>query len=76
MENIPIYLIISYLYVLTSPQPWLAVNLFRAFFAVRVSHSIAYAILAVHPMRMISYFIGLFITLYMAVQFVVLKWSH
>lgn len=44
IENIPIFLVSGFIYVLTNPDPFVAINLFRLYTFCRISHTIVYAI--------------------------------
>ena len=66
LENIPIFIIVAFLYTLTSPSTFIAVNLIRLFTLSRIIHSFVYAIYPTQPTRGIVFGIGLLITLYMS----------
>ncbi|CAG9802170.1 unnamed protein product [Chironomus riparius] len=68
LENIPIFIIVAFLYTLTSPTTFIAVNLIRLFTLSRIVHSFAYAIYPTQPTRGIVFGIGLLITLYMSLH--------
>ncbi|XP_072017336.1 microsomal glutathione S-transferase 1-like [Amphiura filiformis] len=68
MENIPPFLIIGLFYVLTSPSLFAATWHFRVFAISRFCHMIAYLIPLPQPTRALSFFVGAFTTLSMAVQ--------
>ncbi|KAJ8960696.1 hypothetical protein NQ314_006022 [Rhamnusium bicolor] len=69
LENIPLFFLISFIYVLTNPSVFLATNLFRAYTIARIVHTIVYAVVVIpQPARGFSFGVGLFITGYMAVQ--------
>ncbi|GJQ78331.1 hypothetical protein Trydic_g22164 [Trypoxylus dichotomus] len=69
LENIPIYFVASFGYMLTNPAPSLALMLFRAFTAARFIHTFVYAIVVIpQPARGLSWGVGYFITGFMAVQ--------
>lgn len=69
LENIPVFLVAAGLYVLTNPCPTLALNLFRAFTAARITHTLVYAVVVVpQPARALSWFIGYGITGYILAQ--------
>lgn len=68
LENIPAFWVAGLLYCLTNPEPALAINLFRAFTAARVLHTIVYAVVPIpQPARALSFFVGYGVTVYMAV---------
>ncbi|KAF4530680.1 hypothetical protein B566_EDAN004919 [Ephemera danica] len=67
LENIPAFLFIALLYILTDPSTFLAMNLIRAFAAARVLHTLVYAVKPMpQPSRALFYFVGLGVTSYMA----------
>ncbi|KAK4884475.1 hypothetical protein RN001_000746 [Aquatica leii] len=69
LENIPIFFLAGLGYVLTDPNPAIALNLFRMYTLARVAHTFVYAIYVVpQPARGISWGIGYAITGYMAVR--------
>lgn len=69
LENIPIFFIASFAYMLTDPDPQTALNLFRIYTAARCAHTFVYAIHVVpQPARGIAWAIGFGITGYMAVK--------
>ncbi|XP_077297803.1 microsomal glutathione S-transferase 1-like [Arctopsyche grandis] len=68
LENIPVFVIVCTVYLLTSPSLSLAANLIRIFALARIVHTLAYAIFASHKVRGMAWGIGYFITVYMAVM--------
>ena len=69
MENILPFFVIGFLYVLTDPVAFLAINLFRAVAIARVAHTLVYAVVVVpQPARAIAFFVALGATVYMSVQ--------
>ncbi|XP_073830087.1 microsomal glutathione S-transferase-like [Musca autumnalis] len=71
MENILPFFITGFLYVLTNPAAFLAINLFRAVAAARILHTIVYAVVVIpQPARALSFFVAFFATGYMALQVV------
>ncbi|KAI4469068.1 microsomal glutathione s-transferase 1 [Holotrichia oblita] len=69
LENIPIYFVASFGYMLTNPSVTVALNLFRAFTAARFMHTFVYAVCVIpQPARGLSWGIGYFITGFMAFQ--------
>ncbi|KAG5682645.1 hypothetical protein PVAND_011984 [Polypedilum vanderplanki] len=68
LENIPIFLIIAFLYVLTSPSQFIAVNLIRLFAISRLIHTFVYAIKPMQPARAITFFVGALVTFYMSIN--------
>ncbi|KAE8573641.1 microsomal glutathione S-transferase 1 [Halyomorpha halys] len=68
MENILIYFVASYCYLLTNPGTTLAIMLMRLFTIARVAHTFVYAVYVVpQPARAIAFFVGYFVTGYMAI---------
>ncbi|KAJ8924266.1 hypothetical protein NQ315_007058 [Exocentrus adspersus] len=69
LENIPIFLIVSLVYILTNPSYFLATMLIRIYALARIIHTFVYAVVVIpQPARGISWFVGFAITGYMAVQ--------
>ncbi|CAB3367988.1 Hypothetical predicted protein [Cloeon dipterum] len=67
LENIPSFLCISFLYLLTEPEPEVAKTLFWTYTGARVIHTLVYAVKPVpQPARALSFGVGLGITCYMA----------
>ncbi|XP_018563283.1 microsomal glutathione S-transferase 1 isoform X1 [Anoplophora glabripennis] len=72
LENIPIFFIVSLIYILTNPSYFLTTWLFRAFTLARISHTFVYAVVVIpQPARGLSWATGFFITGYMAIQNVI-----
>nr|CAI5867502.1 unnamed protein product [Callosobruchus analis] len=69
VENIPIFTVAAFVYLMTGPNPWLAKTLFLAFTVARFAHTLVYAVVVVpQPARALSFFAGFAITAYMAIQ--------
>lgn len=68
MENIPAFITVAFLYMLTSPQVFLATNLFRAAAIGRIVHTIVYAIFPTQPARAFAWFACYASTIYMGLQ--------
>lgn len=68
LENILPFIAVAFFYVLTSPQAFIAINLFRAAAIARIVHTLVYAIIPTQPARAISWFVCYGATGYMAVQ--------
>lgn len=66
LENILPLMIITLFYILTSPSPFIAINLIRIAAISRCIHTFAYAIISLQPARLISYLICAAITVYMS----------
>ncbi|XP_026283143.1 microsomal glutathione S-transferase 1-like [Frankliniella occidentalis] len=72
LENIPAFWVTGLLYCLTNPAPALAVNLFRAYTAARIMHTIVYAVVPLpQPSRIIVFVVGVTITTYMAISTII-----
>ncbi|XP_058062539.1 microsomal glutathione S-transferase 1-like [Anopheles bellator] len=68
MENILPFFAVGFLYMFTGPSVTVAVNLFRLVAAARVGHTICHALVPIGKVRGLCFGIGLFTTVYMAVQ--------
>ncbi|KAF2881626.1 hypothetical protein ILUMI_24569 [Ignelater luminosus] len=69
LENIPIFFLVAFAYLLTDPDPTTALNLFRVFTLARFIHTFVYAIVVVpQPARGLAWVTGFLITGYMAVK--------
>ncbi|NP_001156173.1 microsomal glutathione S-transferase 1-like [Acyrthosiphon pisum] len=69
LENIPLFIIVCFGYLLTIPNVYIAINLIRLFVASRIIHTIVYAVVVLpQPARGLSWFAGFATTVYMAVQ--------
>ncbi|KAI9590153.1 microsomal glutathione S-transferase 1 [Glossina fuscipes] len=67
MENILPFFIIGFLYVLTDPSKFLAINLFRIVAFGRLIHTLVYAVVCVpQPARALSFAVAHLSTAYMA----------
>ncbi|XP_078611354.1 microsomal glutathione S-transferase 1-like [Branchiostoma floridae x Branchiostoma japonicum] len=69
LENIPPFLVVAFLYVLTKPSSDVAVWHFRAFLACRLLHTACY-LGGLQPWRAIFFYSGFATTVSMAVQVV------
>ncbi|XP_066291822.1 microsomal glutathione S-transferase 1-like isoform X1 [Branchiostoma lanceolatum] len=67
LENIPAFLAVGLLYVLTGPSPGVALWHFRVFTAARCLHTVSY-LAAVQPWRALGFIAGILTTTSMAVQ--------
>lgn len=71
LENIPIFIIVCFGYLLTNPVVFIATNLIRLFVFGRIMHTIVYAVVVLpQPSRALAWFVGYGITIYMAIQVV------
>lgn len=70
LENIPLFLILGLLYVLTNPVPSTAILVFRIFCGARVLHTIAYFFALAGPLRGFPFLAGLFCNIFLAANIV------
>lgn len=69
LENILPFFAIGFLYLLTNPAPFLAINLFRLVAASRIIHTLVYAVVVVpQPARFLAFMGAMVPTAYMAVN--------
>lgn len=69
LENIPIFFVAAWLYLLTEPNAAFAAMLFRIYTIARFVHTLVYAVVVVpQPARGIAFFVGSCVTGYMAVS--------
>ncbi|KAL1398338.1 hypothetical protein pipiens_000217, partial [Culex pipiens pipiens] len=72
VENIPLFVAIGFLYLLTGPDVTLAVTLFRLVGIARIVHTLVYAVVVVRqPARMVAWFLAYIPTIYMTLATVV-----
>uniref|UniRef100_A0A240PKK9 Microsomal glutathione S-transferase 1 n=1 Tax=Anopheles atroparvus TaxID=41427 RepID=A0A240PKK9_ANOAO len=72
LENILPFFTMGLLYMLTNPEPFIAINLFRAVAASRILHTIVYAVVVLpQPARGLSWAVAYVATFYMAVKTIV-----
>lgn len=72
MENILPFFVVGFLYLLTNPAAYLAVNIYRAVAISRIIHTLVYAVIVLpQPARAISFFVPFLCTAYMAFQIVI-----
>lgn len=72
LENIPVFWAVGAAYLATGPEDAVAINLFRAYAAGRLLHTLVYAVKPLpQPARGIAFGVPLFITIYMGVKVVV-----
>ncbi|XP_029054827.1 microsomal glutathione S-transferase 1-like [Osmia bicornis bicornis] len=64
LENIPVWYIVTLLWLTTGPSIWLAGTLIRTFVIARIIHTISYTILQKQPHRALAFFVGIFVTVY------------
>lgn len=69
LENILPFFIAALFYVLTNPEPFIAINLFRTVAISRIIHTIVYAIIPIpQPARALAYHIAVWCTIYMIIK--------
>lgn len=68
LENIPIWYIVTALWLTTGPSTWLAGILIKAFVFARITHTVAYAVCPMQPHRALSFFVGYSVTGYQAIS--------
>uniref|UniRef100_A0A1Y9IW41 Microsomal glutathione S-transferase 1 n=1 Tax=Anopheles minimus TaxID=112268 RepID=A0A1Y9IW41_9DIPT len=69
LENILPFFTVGLLYMLTNPEPFIAINLFRAVAVARIVHTLVYAVVVIpQPARGLSWGIAYGATAYMAVK--------
>jgi len=69
LENITVFFIVSYVYLMTNPSITLATTLFRVYTIARIAHTLVYAVVVIpQPARALSWAVGYFITIFMAVK--------
>ncbi|XP_050073113.1 microsomal glutathione S-transferase 1-like isoform X2 [Anopheles maculipalpis] len=69
LENILPFFVIGFLYQLTNPVPFLAINLFRAVAVSRILHTLVYAVVVIpQPARFLAFVGGMVPTAYMTLQ--------
>ncbi|KZC04399.1 PREDICTED: microsomal glutathione S-transferase 1-like [Dufourea novaeangliae] len=68
LENIPIWYIVTLLWLTTGPSTWLAGILIKSFVIARIVHTLVYAVYPMQPYRALAFFVGLGITIYQAIS--------
>ncbi|XP_076642052.1 microsomal glutathione S-transferase 1 [Halictus rubicundus] len=68
LENIPLWFIVTSLWLTTNPPVWLAGVLIRTFVISRIVHTLSYAVVSKQPHRAISFAIGLVVTTFQAIS--------
>ncbi|XP_076676115.1 microsomal glutathione S-transferase 1 [Andrena cerasifolii] len=68
LENIPIWYIVTALWLTTGPSAWLAGILIKGFVFARITHTLVYAIYPMQPHRALGFFVGCSITAYQAIS--------
>ncbi|XP_058834924.1 microsomal glutathione S-transferase 1-like [Topomyia yanbarensis] len=69
LENILPYFVIAFFYILTNPEAWIAMNIFRAVAVARIMHTLVYAVVVIpQPARAISWFIPYAASIFMTIK--------
>jgi uncharacterized MAPEG superfamily protein len=68
LENIPAFLLLGFIYILTNPAPGVAIWHFRIYAFTRILHTIAYQVPLPQPSRFLAFMPGMIVNLSMAVQ--------
>jgi len=71
LENIPAFLAVGLLFVMTGPSPYLAGALMYGFVAARLLHTVAYTTKQSHEVRATLYTVGSAVVIFMAVYVLV-----
>ncbi|XP_076277172.1 microsomal glutathione S-transferase 1-like [Lasioglossum baleicum] len=66
LENIPPWFIVTFLWLTTNPSAQLAGILIRTFVISRIVHTFSYAVVSKQPHRLVSYAVGLTVTVFQA----------
>lgn len=68
LENIPAFIIVAFFFVLTKPNEFIAINLFRIAAIGRIFHTVAYVVLQKQPHRAIGWAVCYAATIFMALR--------
>ena len=68
LENIPIWYIVTALWLTTGPSAWLAGILIKVFVFARITHTLAYAVYPMQPHRALGFFVGYGVVVYQAIS--------
>ncbi|XP_076237484.1 microsomal glutathione S-transferase 1 [Calliopsis andreniformis] len=71
LENIPVWMVVTLLWLTTNPSVWLATNLIRCFALCRIAHTLVYAVCPMQPARALSFGLGTAVTVYEAVATII-----
>nr|XP_033323665.1 microsomal glutathione S-transferase 1-like [Megalopta genalis]XP_033323666.1 microsomal glutathione S-transferase 1-like [Megalopta genalis] len=74
LENIPLWFIVTSLWLTTGPPSWLATILIRTFVISRIVHTLSYAVWLRQPYRAISFLTGFFTTIFQAISTLIYYW--
>lgn len=76
MENVYLFMLTGFFFVLSDPAYDVALNLFRVFAAARIVHTLVYAVVVVpQPTRAAAFAVGLLVNVAMVVL-TLLKFHH
>ncbi|XP_019874546.1 microsomal glutathione S-transferase 1 isoform X2 [Aethina tumida] len=68
LESIPVFLVSSFLFLLTEPSTALALWIFRIYTLTRISHTFNYCVVKSTILRIISYDLGLYLNLFVVLR--------
>lgn len=68
LENIPVFLFMAPLYLMTSPSHAVALIMFRVFTLARILHTVVYLCQVRQPARGLCFFVGMVVNVFMCVQ--------
>ncbi|KAB0804234.1 hypothetical protein PPYR_01204 [Photinus pyralis] len=72
MENIPLFFVVGFTYILTNPAPLIASYIFRIYTVSRIIHTFVYAIYVIpQPARGLAWVVGYLVNAYMAVRTII-----
>jgi glutathione S-transferase len=75
LENVPLFLVAGFLFVLTDPPLWIAQVLFYGYVVTRLLHFWAYATAQAHDLRATFWTLGVVMVMGMAVHIVGRAWG-
>lgn len=67
IENEYLFFIFGFFYVLTGPNVYVALFLFRIYFVLRLIHTIFYGVYPIAPLRSLSFLLGTSILIYIVI---------
>lgn len=67
LENIPILLVVEFLFLISNPNAFVAVYLIKIAAIARIIHTIGYAIFPIQKLRGLGFLVSMAITMYMAI---------
>ena len=68
LENVPLFIFLAFFYVISGPNPFVAIMHFRIFAISRIIYSVVYLMAIPQPARAIAHWVGLFVNGSMAFQ--------